>query len=143
MNQVKEKVLTDKQLKVIDMLIENEKSISDICSDVGIARSTFYDWRRGNKLFNQKLDEAVEERVKTLKQNVRSNAAKYVKWLEDIAEKSKNDNARVAALGKLSTLGELDPAFKQEITVKNDESEQKNVLLGMLKKNEEEQDSVH
>jgi predicted DNA-binding protein YlxM (UPF0122 family) len=135
---MKEKPLTDKQLQVIELIVQGEQSILDICETVNVSRTAYYNWRRDNKLFNEKLEEAIDEKVKILRQNVRSNANKYIKWLEDIAKNSKNDNARVNALGKLSSLGELEPVYKQEVTIKNDESEQKNVLLDMLKEKSED-----
>lgn len=138
---MKYKELSEKQLELIKLLVKGEKPITDCLKEVQIAKSTYYDWRKNNHVFNKAIDEAVENNVNALKQNVRSNAKKYIKLLEDIAANGKNENARTNALGKLINLGELDPSFKQEVTVKNEETTEKNKLKAMLQRKQDEEES--
>jgi transposase-like protein len=133
-----QKALNEKQKQVIELIAEGEKNIVDICKDVQVPRSTYYTWRK-NDYFNEKLDEAINEKVSISRQNIRTKFKEYIRILEDISKNGKNENARVNALAKLSTLGELDPSLKQELTVKKDgQEDEKNYLMDLMDKKDEE-----
>ncbi|MBU9714431.1 phBC6A51 family helix-turn-helix protein [Evansella tamaricis] len=124
--------LNNKQIEVIDMIVNTDKSITEICELSTVPRSTYYKWKKENKVFNEALEEALNHKEKILKQNIKSNAIRYIKWLEDIGKDNENANARVNSIKELLSLGGLKEAEKLEI--KNDDSDTKNVLLEKIKK---------
>lgn len=124
-------MLNEKQLKAIELYITG-MSVTDLSEEIGIGRRTFYDWIKKDE-FTKAIDEAIENQVKIMKQQMRGKASEYIKSLEQIARKGKNDNARVNALSKLLTISGLDPGSKQEITINSEgEKDNKNKLLEML-----------
>lgn len=137
MGKYKYMELTPTQLKLIELIVSEEKSITEATNEVGISRTSYYDYIK-NPVFKQAMDEAIELKVKEARKHIKINVNKYLKQLDNLSEKGKNEAARVNALKTLLTMGELDPSTKQEVTVKNDESEQKNVLLDMLKEKSED-----
>lgn len=131
------KTLNEKQIKVIELYVEGELPVTEICELVQVPRSTFYEWKKNNKVFKETLEEAIELKVNEAKQRIRIGVNKYINRLEKLQESGKNEQAIVNAIKSLLTLGELDPSFKQDITINKDESESKNYLLDMLKKEKE------
>lgn len=131
------KTLNEKQIKVIELYVEGELPVTEICELVQVPRSTFYEWKKNNKVFKETLEEAIELKVNEAKQRIRIGVNKYINRLEKLQESGKNEQAIVNAIKSLLTLGELDPSFKQEVTINKDESESKNYLLDMLKKEKE------
>jgi predicted DNA-binding protein YlxM (UPF0122 family) len=124
-------ILNDKQIKMIEELVKDELNIVQICKMYDIPRSTYYDWKK-TKLFDDALNEALNLRTKIMKQNVKSSAEKYVRWLENIAENGTNENARVNAIKELNSIGGLNE--EDSSGNKKDESLIKNFLLDKLKK---------
>lgn len=123
--------LNEQQFQLIGELIKGEKSIVQCCELYNIPRTTYYYWKKHNATFNKALQEAVEERQRILKQNIRSKADEYIKMLEEKAKKSKNDNASVSAL---KTLIDITGINEVEDNVGNKEDAgSKNKLLDMLK----------
>jgi len=94
--------------------------------EVQIGESTLYEWRKGKSKtgeeFNKAYEEALEFKVHESRKNVQQQVNKYLKYLDEISEKSKNDNARVNAITKIICYAELDPQFKQELTIKANEN---------------------
>jgi predicted DNA-binding protein YlxM (UPF0122 family) len=123
--------LNDKQLQMIEELVKGEKSIVQICEMYDIPRSTYYEWKRNNKLFNNALREALELKDKVLKQNVKSSTEKYVRWLEKQAENGKNENAKVSALKELIEISGIKDI--ENDMGNRDESASKNKLLDMIR----------
>lgn len=131
-------MLTEKQLKLIEYLVDGEMTISDALKKAGVPRTTYYHWRKNpDSEFMRTLNETTEITVNNAKQSIRTNVERYIKQLDRIAMQSPNEQAKVNAIAKLFTLAELDPTFKQEVTINKDESESKNYLLDMLKKEKE------
>jgi predicted DNA-binding protein YlxM (UPF0122 family) len=124
-------ILNDKQIKMIEELVKDELNIVQICKMYDIPRSTYYDWKK-TKLFDDALNEALNLKTKIMKQNVKSSAEKYVRWLENIAENGTNENARVNAIKELNSIGGLNE--EDSSGNKKDESLIKNFLLDKLKK---------
>ncbi len=130
-------MLNEKQIKLIELLVSGEVLIKDALEQTGIPKSTYYDWRKNETgEFMKAYNEALGFKVDEAKKNIKNNVERYLKTLDDIQSKGKNEQARVNAVGKLFTFAELDPSFKQEINIKDNE-EHKNVLLDMLKDNKQ------
>lgn len=139
MSTEKKKRLTDVQIKVIEAVVADDKSITEICELFNVPRPTYYYWVRNNKAFNEAMDEAIDEKVREARKNIRAKINKYIDRLDNLSVTGKNEAAKVNAISKILTMGELDPQFKQEVTVKNDDSEAKNYMLEMLKKKREQE----
>lgn len=133
-------MLTDKQKELIERLVEGSELIQDVLKSLDISSSTYYYWRQNNKTFNDAYDAAIEAKVDEARKNIRSEVRKYIKRLDEISLNGSNENARVNAIAKILTLGNLDPQFKQEITIKSDDNEQKNHLLDLLNEQQKEEE---
>jgi hypothetical protein len=123
--------LNDKQIQLIDELIKGENSIVQACEMYSIPRATYYYWKKHSAIFNKALQEAIEERQRILKQNMKSKADEYIKLLEEKAKNSKNDNASVSALKTLIDITGINDLPDNEGN--KDDSGSKNKLLDMLK----------
>ncbi|AIF45423.1 phBC6A51 family helix-turn-helix protein [Virgibacillus sp. SK37] len=137
-------MLSEKQLKLIELLISDEHTITEALAKVQVAKTTFYEWRKGQskpgKEFNKAYEEALEFKVRESRKNIQQDVNSLLNELKKISTSSKNDNARVQAIKQLITYAELDPDFKQQLTINNGEEENKNKLLEMLKAKQEEKE---
>ncbi|UNC92722.1 terminase gpP N-terminus-related DNA-binding protein [Candidatus Contubernalis alkaliaceticus] len=124
-------MLKDNQLQAVEMYVSG-MPVTELSEQIGITRKTFYDWFKKDE-FQKAIEEALELRVKEMKQQIRGRAKEYILILEDVAKKSKNDMARVTAVTKLLGIIGLDPGTKQEITVSHGkEDDSKNDLMDIL-----------
>ena len=134
-------MLDEKQLRLIELLVSEDFTIIDALKEVQINRSTFYDWRKGiskpGKEFNKAYEEALQFKVNESRKNVQQGVNTHIKELKYIAANSPNHNARVNAIKQLFTYAELDPNFKQEITI-NSNDENKNALLEKWKNKQQD-----
>lgn len=130
-------MLNKKQLDLIEYLVEG-MPVMEAVQKAGVPKSTYYDWMKNpNHEFTKAYEEMLNFHVSEVKKSVKKDANNIVKALQDILYKGDNENARVNASAKLMTFAELDPSSKQELTIKNDDSDKKNVLLDMLKKSKQ------
>lgn len=139
MTSHKSNELTPVQIKLIELIVSENKTVKDATEEVGIGRTTYYDYLKLDK-FKRAMDEAIELKVQEAKKNIKVNVNKYIRTLDNLSEKGKNEAARVNAIGKLFTLAELDPQFKSEVTIKNDDSAAKNAMLEKLKQKKQEEE---
>lgn len=132
-------MLTEKQTKLIELLVAGAHDIQACCDMALVKRSTYYYWQNNNKAFQEAYNDAIELKVNRAKQNIRRNVDVYLNRLDKLSETGANENARVNAIAKLLTLAELDPQFKQEVTIKTDDSDSKNYMMEMLNKKKDEE----
>ncbi|MBD1222761.1 phBC6A51 family helix-turn-helix protein [Virgibacillus halodenitrificans] len=133
-------MLTEKQLKLIGLVVEGNHTIKECYEAVQVPKATYYYWVNNNKEFQKAIDQALDDKVKEAKQNIRKNINNYIDSLADIIINGKNENARVNATSKILHFSELDPSFKQQITINNGEEESKNKLLEMFEAKKEEKE---
>lgn len=62
------------------------------------------------------------------KKKIRNNLNVYINRLDKLSESGLNGNAKVNAMSNLLTLAKSVPRFTQKITLKNDESSEKDYL---------------
>jgi len=133
--------LTEKQMKLIELLVEGNLTIKDACEQVGISRVTYYSWMQGEgkkgRAFQKAYEEALDFKVNESKRRIKNDINGLIDSLMKIIKSGSNETAKVNAVAKLLTYAELDPQFKQEVTIKTDDSESKNALLDMLEKKKE------
>ncbi|WP_163581123.1 phBC6A51 family helix-turn-helix protein [Gracilibacillus saliphilus] len=130
-------MLTEKQLKLIEKVVEGNSTIKECYESVQVPKTTYYYWMNHNKEFQKAMDQALEDKVKESKHNIRKNVNTYIDALTDIVRSGKNENAKVNAVSKILNYAELDPQFKQELTIKNND-EDKNTLLKKWKEKQQE-----
>jgi len=68
-------MLTDKQLKAIESFAKSYV-IAQACREVGISRPTFYNWRRDNKEFDERI-KAIEETYVDMAEYVLNQTLRY------------------------------------------------------------------
>lgn len=124
-----DKELSDKQLKVIELLVKGEMNIVQICDFVQVPRSTFYEWKKQKK-FTDKYKEILNASDEMTMQIVKTNAKKYVNRLDQIAMQDTNINAAVKALQELREIGKFgEGEFNNDNT---EDTGSKNKLKDML-----------
>lgn len=137
------KELTELQYKVLAEIAKGEKNITEICSEFGVGRTTYYDWRKTD-LWKVELANMLEVKKQAEIDGVKNSVDIYLKRLEDLSKKSKNDMVRYQATKELLGHAGMVVSHKEEVTVKQEDDEQKNVLLNLLnKKKQDREDQVH
>lgn len=136
-----EKMINEKQRKLIEYIVVDEMSISAACEKAGVPRRSYYDWiqetGKTGKEFVKAMDSAIDIKVKESRKRVRNNVNSLLDSLEEVVTKGKNENAKVNAVAKMMNYAELDPANKQEINV-TDNKEDANQLLEMWKQKQQD-----
>ncbi|WP_339227828.1 phBC6A51 family helix-turn-helix protein [Oceanobacillus sp. FSL K6-2867] len=122
-------MLTDKKLKAIEMISSGEYTVTAIAEELGVSRGAIYKWMKDPK-FKAKLEEMNKLRDAYLKQELKDKAGKYLKELEKLGMKSKNDMVRMRAIQDL--LAHADWNQQTEITI-NTNDDNKNDLLALWK----------
>ncbi len=64
--------------KFIELYATGKQSVQDICDEVNIHRDTFYDWKKRNKSFAAKLEEAKKKRLDAIGEMALSGLAMLV-----------------------------------------------------------------
>lgn len=128
----------DKQ-KAIEMLVEGGYTITAIAKEIGIVRSTMYEWMKRDD-FKAKLSEMQELKNDVLKENVKGNAEDNIRVLEQLRDNSANDMTRYHAANVLLGFAGWNDKQTHEVTIKNDESDQKNYLLELLNKKKQQKE---
>jgi transposase-like protein len=135
------KSLNERQLKAIELIADGQRTVRQICDEVGIgSRTTFYDWMKKDE-FKKKLQETLEQKGEIMKESLKGRVDDYISTLETIRKKSKNDMARYHSANVLLNHAGWIMNTKQEVTVKDkDEEDSKNYLMDMIK-NKDDEDS--
>ena len=131
-------MLTDKKLKAIELLSAGEMTVTAIAEELNVGRTTIYAWLKDSK-FKAKLEEMNKLKDAYLKQELKDKAGKYLKELEKLGMKSKNDMVRVRAIQDL--LAHADWNQQTEITI-NTNDDNKNDLLAMWKEKKNQDKEV-
>jgi transposase len=137
--------LSDVQLKVIEAVVEGDKTIIEICSMFGVGRTTYYDWRK-KEYFMNSLNQMLEEKKNVAIDSLKGKVQEYLETLDDLRRKSKNDMVRYHATNTLLGHAGLIVTNKDEVTFKNkNDSESKNELMELWKQKKEQQqeEQVH
>lgn len=72
-----DKMVTEKQQKLIEYIVVDEMSISAACEKAGVPRRSYYDWiqetGKTGKEFVKAMDAAIDIKVKESRKRVRNN----------------------------------------------------------------------
>lgn len=64
--------------KICNLLATGDHRIIDVCKQVGISETTFYEWKESKKEFSEALKKAEEQRLSQFKDMARSGLAKIL-----------------------------------------------------------------
>lgn len=129
--------MKDKQLRAIELLALGEMTVKAIAEELEVSRTTIYAWLK-NSEFKAKLKEMNDLKDAYLKQELKEKAKDYLKEMENVANKSKNQLAKIRALENLLNYAGWQFNESQEITFKSDD-DNSNKLLQMWKSKNQEQ----
>lgn len=93
-------MLSESQLKAVDLLLEGEKTVKAIAEECGVSRTTMYAWMK-LEAFQEKLTEMDEYRDQFLRKATKSRASVYLERLEELSETSANDMVRLNSTKEL------------------------------------------
>ncbi|MFB4472153.1 phBC6A51 family helix-turn-helix protein [Oceanobacillus caeni] len=127
-------MLTDKKKEAIKLLASGEMTVQDIAKHLEVSRGTIYYWLKDNE-FKTKLEEMNKLRNAYLKQELKDKAGNYIKSLESLSVKSKNDMVKLRALEDLLMHGGW--TNEQDINI-NTNNDNANKLLEMWKRKKQE-----
>jgi len=122
-------MLDNKKLRAIEMLSLGEMTVKAISEELEVSRTTIYSWLKDPK-FKAKLEEMNKLRDAFLKQELKDKAKDYLKELEKLGKKSKNDMVRLRAIEDL--LAHSGWNQQTEITINTNDTN-KNALLELWK----------
>ena len=128
-------MLSDKQLKAIELLSDGELTVKAIAAheEVDVSRTTLYSWMKSEE-FTDKLSELNELRNQLLKDAVNKRVNRYIDRLESLSEKSKNPMVQLNATKELLSHAGWNSNV-QDINIKDDrQQDNTNELMEMWKK---------
>ena len=94
---MKEKTLTEKQLKAIDLLIKGE-TISDVAKIVGVSRQSVSFWKNSDEAFKAELNKCVQDLKSQVNARILDNMTPLMDKLIKIALKSNSDKTSLDAI---------------------------------------------
>lgn len=79
--------------KICEIFASGNHTISDVCKMVGIAESTFYDWKSSNTEFSEALKRVEEKRLEAFASMAKSGLAKLldIHEYEEVTTEYEND----------------------------------------------------
>ncbi|MEB1806609.1 MAG: hypothetical protein LPK26_04750 [Bacillaceae bacterium] len=134
-------MLKESQFKAIELLVEGRLTVQAIADheEVDVSRGTLYNWMKNNE-FKEKLEETMKYKSDIMKESLKGRIDEYIDTLESLRKKSKNDMARYQSSQALLNYAGWSMNEKKEVSFKNDETENKNALLEMLKSKKQEEE---
>ena len=94
---MKEKTLTEKQLKAIDLLIKGE-TISDVAKIVGVSRQSVSFWKNSDEVFKAELEKSIQGLKSQVNARILDNMTPLMDKLIKIALKSSSDKTSLDAI---------------------------------------------
>jgi hypothetical protein len=96
-----EKMLDDRHIRAIEMLVDGSYQINDIAIACGVDRTTIWDWRKKNKEFIAALDRRTHEHKDFLKNSTQKKFENKlniaIETITKIAEGGNNEAVRLDA----------------------------------------------
>lgn len=132
-------MLDERHLKAIEMLVEGTSTITAIAKEVRVSRRTLYDWMAKDD-FKAKLHELQTHKDNVLREKVKGNAEENIKALEKLRDSSANDMVKYNAANQLLNYAGWSNNQVHEVTIKQDDNEQKNHLLDLLNEEQKEEE---
>lgn len=117
----KEITLKDKNKELIIESLKKTPIIQLVCEKIGIARCTYYRWRKDDKEFAEAIDKSLSQGKQMINDMAESQLISAIKdknmtaiifWLK---HNHKNYSTRIELSGKLKTEHNLTPEQEEEI----------------------------
>ena len=94
---MKEKTLTEKQVRAIDLIIKGE-TLSDVARLVGVSRQTVSFWKNSDELFKAELEKSIQGLKSQVNARILDNMTPLMDKLIKIALKSSSDKTSLDAI---------------------------------------------
>jgi transposase-like protein len=126
-------MLTEQQLKAVELVLEGEKTVTAIAKECGVSRPTMYSWMNKDE-FKEKLSALDDLRDEFLRKAIKSRVEVYKERLEALSEKSPNDMVKLNATKELMSHAGWNSNV-QDINIKDDrQQDNTNDMLDMYRK---------
>ena len=94
---MKEKTLTEKQVRAIDLIIKGE-TLSDVARLVGVSRQTVSFWKNSDEVFKAELEKSIQGLKSQVNARILDNMTPLMDKLIKIALKSSSDKTSLDAI---------------------------------------------
>ena len=94
---MKEKTLTEKQVRAIDLIIKGE-TLSDVARLVGVSRQTVSFWKNSDEVFKAELEKSIQGLKSQVNARILDNMTPLMDKLIKIALKSTSDKTSLDAI---------------------------------------------
>ena len=130
---MKEKTLTEKQVRAIDLIIKGE-TLSDVARLVGVSRQTVSFWKNSDELFKAELEKSIQGLKSQVNARILDNMTPLMDKLIKIALKSTSDKTSLDAIIYALTRVCGTPTNKtQDVTEDQDKGNKNTNIEDMLK----------
>ena len=130
---MKEKTLTEKQVRAIDLIIKGE-TLSDVARLVGVSRQTVSFWKNSDELFKAELEKSIQGLKSQVNARILDNMTPLMDKLIKIALKSTSDKTSLdAIIYALNRVCGTPTNKTQDITEDKDKDNKNTNIEDMLK----------
>ena len=130
---MKEKTLTEKQVRAIDLIIKGE-TLSDVARLVGVSRQTVSFWKNSDELFKAELEKSIQGLKSQVNARILDNMTPLMDKLIKIALKSNSDKTSLdAIIYALNRVCGTPTNKTQDVTEDQDKDNKNNSIEDMLK----------
>ena len=130
---MKEKTLTEKQVRAIDLIIKGE-TLSDVARLVGVSRQTVSFWKNSDELFKAELEKSIQGLKSQVNARILDNMTPLMDKLIKIALKSNSDKTSLdAIIYALNRVCGTPTNKTQDITEDQDKDNKNTNIEDMLK----------
>ena len=130
---MKEKTLTEKQVRAIDLIIKGE-TLSDVARLVGVSRQTVSFWKNSDEVFKAELEKSIQGLKSQVNARILDNMTPLMDKLIKIALKSNSDKTSLdAIIYALNRVCGTPTNKTQDVTEDQDKDSKNNNIEDMLK----------
>ena len=130
---MKEKTLTEKQVRAIDLIIKGE-TLSDVARLVGVSRQTVSFWKNSDEVFKAELEKSIQGLKSQVNARILDNMTPLMDKLIKIALKSNSDKTSLdAIIYALNRVCGTPTNKTQDITEDQDKDNKNTNIEDMLK----------
>ena len=130
---MKEKTLTEKQVRAIDLIIKGE-TLSDVARLVGVSRQTVSFWKNSDEVFKAELEKSIQGLKSQVNARILDNMTPLMDKLIKIALKSNSDKTSLdAIIYALNRVCGTPTNKTQDVTEDQDKDNKNSSIEDMLK----------
>ena len=129
---MKEKTLTEKQVRAIDLIIKGE-TLSDVARLVGVSRQTVSFWKNSDEVFKAELEKSIQGLKSQVNARILDNMTPLMDKLIKIALKSSSDKTSLDAIIYALRVCGTPTNKTQDVTEDQDKDSKNTNIEDMLK----------